>query len=263
MLPRQNPYTLPQDILTDGARAVGAFSRPYPTATVGVPTRIDFDIKSSVFKMTVEVYPGEVIAEGVATEIYLPWVHYASDKQFATVDNEFGVRADRVAALDQSTVSSRRTAVNPTITSRTSSPTTGGSSTSVGPPPSSILGLHSSNLPIHQLAPARLPAFDLAVDVEVSAGRTELSGQTLKWFYPASSAPPAASREEETVGGAMPGSFSDATGGGGGNRSKDDRTIYEIKIKRRGGPLKETVAGGGMEKASGVWDLCGLTKLLG
>jgi hypothetical protein len=246
ILPPQSPYTLPRDILTDGARAVGAFSRPYPTATVGVPTRIDFDIKSSVFKMTVEVYPGEVIEEGVATEIFLPWVHYASDKGFGEDVREDGGMAKKLSAEARATNVS-----DSNLTSATSS------ISAPGPPVTSILGPHSSSLSPSQIAPARLPSFDLSVEVDVSAGRFELSGQTLKWYYPASSAAPAASREEESVGGTMPGGFASNS-----SRGKEGRTIYEIKVKRRGGPLRETVESGG-GGGGGLWETCGLNKLFG
>jgi hypothetical protein len=43
------------DFLTDGARTVNAFSRPYPTATIGVPTDVQFDIAKAEFRMVVRV----------------------------------------------------------------------------------------------------------------------------------------------------------------------------------------------------------------
>ncbi len=48
-----NPY----DFLTDGARAVRAFVRPFPVAVVGLPSDIQFDIKKAEFKLTVRVRP--------------------------------------------------------------------------------------------------------------------------------------------------------------------------------------------------------------
>ncbi|KAL7419794.1 hypothetical protein Q5752_005710 [Cryptotrichosporon argae] len=61
-------------LITDGARALAAFCRPYPIATVGRPARIDFDIKTSVFKLAVVVGPTD---GGNATEVYFPFAHYA------------------------------------------------------------------------------------------------------------------------------------------------------------------------------------------
>ena len=72
------------ELILDGARAVAAIVRPYPVATVGTPVRIDFDIKSTVFKYSVKVSSVDVVPEGVATEIYLPFVHYATSLEFGT-----------------------------------------------------------------------------------------------------------------------------------------------------------------------------------
>lgn len=63
-------------LLLDGARAVAAICRPFPVATVGTPERIDFDIKSSTFRLAVRVTPQ---SSGEVTEIYVPFVHYAAD----------------------------------------------------------------------------------------------------------------------------------------------------------------------------------------
>ena len=90
------------DFLTDGARTVNAFSRPYPTATIGVPTDVQFDIAKAEFRMVVRVCaedaPVTLTAattrhctpsshstaynpkpEPPATEIFLPIVHFAAD----------------------------------------------------------------------------------------------------------------------------------------------------------------------------------------
>lgn len=63
-------------LILDGARVVAAICRPYPVATVGVPERIDFDIKSTTFKLSVRVSPQD--SAGQVTEIYVPFVHYAA-----------------------------------------------------------------------------------------------------------------------------------------------------------------------------------------
>ena len=108
-----NPY----DFLTNGARAVGAFVRPWPSKVVGKPVDISFDVRKGLFKLEVEVRKGDrtllglgknekkeasvrVVSvdnlstkgvrgdgesreeeeEGLATEIYIPLVHYAHSK---------------------------------------------------------------------------------------------------------------------------------------------------------------------------------------
>lgn len=95
--------------LTNGARAVGAFNRPWPIATVGTPTDIQFNIAKAEFKLTVHVSAEDIAAatiappsspsmssqqhrrrrsddtasrekeEVIATEIFLPLVHFAED----------------------------------------------------------------------------------------------------------------------------------------------------------------------------------------
>ncbi|KAG9001566.1 hypothetical protein FRB94_004657 [Tulasnella sp. JGI-2019a] len=75
----------PFGFLTDGARAVAAFARPFPTATLGTPKTIDFDLQKAMFKLVVTVCPEDapgkkfVAGEEVTTEIFVPLVHFASD----------------------------------------------------------------------------------------------------------------------------------------------------------------------------------------
>lgn len=145
------------DFLTDGARAVKAFCRPYPIATVGVPKDIQLDIKTAEFKLVVRVRPEDrprhqtltragssssssttlelenleesekpeqrtkpEEAEELATEIYVPLVHYATDTVLARARGEQDEK--------------------------------------LGP--------------------------WLALSVRVSEGRWRMEGQTLKWWYP-------------------------------------------------------------------------------
>ncbi|KAH9032900.1 glycoside hydrolase [Lactarius pseudohatsudake] len=92
------------DFLTDGARAVKAFSRPYPIATVGTPIDIQFSIAKAEFRLVVRVraedapvalrsapatrpgtpssssYSDDPKADPPPTEIFLPIVHFAADR---------------------------------------------------------------------------------------------------------------------------------------------------------------------------------------
>ncbi|KAH9857465.1 glycoside hydrolase [Lenzites betulinus] len=155
------------DFLTDGARAVKAFCRPFPTAIVGVPKDIQFDISKAEFKLTVRVRPEDAPRrEGLGlspvapspydeaelpTEIYVPLVHFASDKQISDPQRE------------QSPVSSTRVALSKSLS------TLAGSNSAPVPDP---LGLCSTEPDL------------LALYVDVSAGRWTVEGQTLKWWYP-------------------------------------------------------------------------------
>lgn len=88
--------------LTNGARAVGAFVRPSPIATVGTPANIQFSISRAEFKLTVRVSADDILAattiasssasprrrsdtdssekeEVAPTEIFVPLVHFAAE----------------------------------------------------------------------------------------------------------------------------------------------------------------------------------------
>lgn len=69
-------------LVLDGARVVSAVCRPYPVATVGVPERVDFDIKSTTFKFSVRVSSQDPTDQ--VTEIYVPFVHYAAHMDWDT-----------------------------------------------------------------------------------------------------------------------------------------------------------------------------------
>ena len=64
--------------LDAGARAIEAFARPFPMAVAGRPISIDFEIKSSSFTLVIEVLPDDLTsdAQGLPTEIFLPYAHY-------------------------------------------------------------------------------------------------------------------------------------------------------------------------------------------
>lgn len=89
-------------LITDGARAVGAFCRPFPVATVGEVKHAEFNIGTSTFTLSVKVRPEDFTSEDISTEIYLPYVHYAKsldssksyhdDKQSSTLELDIDIK---------------------------------------------------------------------------------------------------------------------------------------------------------------------------
>jgi len=167
------------DFLTDGARAVKAFSRPYPIATIGIPVDIRFDINKAEFRLVIRVRADDapVILSSAAattclgtpshssvddpktelpaTEIFLPIVHFAADRTVGALLDKSRYKQDLPTPdvdVDEEPVHSR------------SSETLRGVAHSPYPPRSLLNGL--------------------AVAVFVSAGRWELDGTTLRWWYP-------------------------------------------------------------------------------
>src|SRR6266702_547525 len=166
------------DFLTDGARAVKAFSRPYPIATVGIPINIEFNIAKAEFRLVVRVRaedapvalpsapttrPGtpssssystydDPKVEPPPTEIFLPIVHFAADRTVGPLMYKSRQREDMCSDADEEPARSRS------------------SETLRGLPP----------VPY----PPRALRNGLAAAVFVSAGRGELDGTTLRWWYP-------------------------------------------------------------------------------
>jgi hypothetical protein len=77
---------IPPELLLNGARAIGAFCRPYASATVGTPVSMEFDIRTSRFQLSVEVAAGTSRSAEVYTEIFVPFVHYAQDGKAMSID---------------------------------------------------------------------------------------------------------------------------------------------------------------------------------
>ena len=154
-------------LILEGSRAVAAACRPYPIATVGIPARIDFDIASTSFKLSVRVRPDDHVSDDIVTEVYLPYVHYASS--LAPYTWMFFTEAD-----------SSKTSL---LTKQTKD--------SVSPSP-----IDGSDTPPSPLK--------LNVDVNVTHGSYSISGQTLCWTYPVPSTGDVVySLEVKRVGGAM------------------------------------------------------------
>jgi len=167
------------DFLTDGARAVKAFSRPYPIATVGVPIDIQFNISKAEFRMVVRVRaedapvafrsrpitrPGTPSSSTYSTrddpkvdppptEIFLPIAHFAADRTVGPLLYKSKRKEDADMDMDDEPARSR------------SSETLRGMAAVVPYPPRALRN-------------------GLAAAVFASAGRWELDGTTLKWWYP-------------------------------------------------------------------------------
>ncbi|KAF5365537.1 hypothetical protein D9757_010918 [Collybiopsis confluens] len=161
---RTNPY----DFLTEGARAVRAFARPFPVKIVGKVKDIQFDIKSSEFKVCVRVRAedrpnlegvNEEEKDTLATEVYIPLVQYAHPRLLSPSRAGGNSRSavedtgDRNAPTPASSHDSSESAT-PTITNATLKWDGFGEQSDV-----------------------------LDIDVTVSDGRWEVHGQTLKWWY--------------------------------------------------------------------------------
>ncbi|UZJ56512.1 hypothetical protein CBS101457_005832 [Exobasidium rhododendri] len=130
--------------LLRGTRATPAFCRPYPQATVGTPTWLEFDTEKSTLTMEVNLTVEDAIEaakDRVGTVIFLPTVHFAHD-----------------ALLKQS---SRPSPAQSRFMSRDGTM-------------DSLLG--DKTVPT-------IKGIDLVdVDVQLSAGKYEVQGQYLTWY---------------------------------------------------------------------------------
>ena len=271
-----NPY----DFMTNGARAVRAFVRPSPTKVVGKPVDISFDVAKGVFKLEVEVRKGdrallgagknekkeadvrvvpvdnlsnngvsgegsqkveEGEEEGLATEIYIPLVHYAHPK---VLESSWlaGGKSKKWSDEDVQQIA-RRVESNATLYSVDSSLSTSTSST-VKPPLLDPDSIHpnakskSKSDPDHHQHYSRITsqsmesAPDLVdIQVKVSDGHWSICGQTLKWWYDVS---PLSSSDLEDL-----------------EKDGDSVKKYTIEIKRRDGPLHLAIANNGAGGSGG------------
>ena len=185
-----NSWKNAYDFLTDGARAVKAFCRPWPMATVGIPKDIQFTISDTEFKLTVLVHPEDLpnkrsdsntpssssssafssssssLCEDMddptypkkPTEIYLPLVHYAHPSLVSTTYGQSLSALEDLGPNEEENISQ------------------------IFPPPPDQ-NSSSTTLVAVPHSPTDGPC-PLSIDVEVSNGKWELHGQTLKWWYP-------------------------------------------------------------------------------
>ncbi|TKY90483.1 hypothetical protein EX895_000481 [Sporisorium graminicola] len=238
LVPGDGEYNAPN--LLNGSRAAAAFCRPFPVATVGTPASIDFDIKSSEFTYAVDVTAAELDKVGLATEIYLPFLHYGADGVAAAASGDLGNRRDNNAAqrwarkqekkirsVDSlaSSTSSLKTTESSSIddASFTSTSTVLADSTDLSRTTSS----RSTAAPFASVAQQQL----LSIDVQLSAGRWEVEGQYLKWYL----------NKAEAIA-------EDA------DNPAEGVFRHSIKVKRKGGPVK-------LEMSGSAWDIltsCGI-----
>ncbi|KAF8959759.1 glycoside hydrolase family 5 protein [Flammula alnicola] len=233
-----NPYTL----LTHGARAVRAFARPWPVKVVGRAKDVRFDIGKGSFKLVVSVGWEDRIQNGsedsderepLGTEVYIPLVHYAhprlleEDERSRLQRKESKrrwIQKDTGADGDANSITSTSTlAEDGEADERDSPPSLHSGSTAVD------AKAEKSHIPVKEslsqppsptpCAPISAPLLirdstpDLIdVEVKVSAGRFDVRGQTLFWWYdvPAEGEPP---------------------------------KEYVLEVKRRGGVLKPPAKG--------------------
>lgn len=225
--------TNPFIFLTNGARAVKAFARPWPVKVVGRPTSVEFDVAKGVFKLSVVVGAEDVPeteglgeAEARATEVYLPLVHYAHQ---AIVDDALKIWTGPVEemglnARDLGGANTRMGIVTPTETdantvveidldsriqskidlSLTANANANGIAKVADMKPTPCLIPDKYRLAYPPFT--EVPLVD--VDVRVSTGRFKLVGQRLLWWYDA----PRQGEVEQRV---------------------------EIEVRRRGGVLKD------------------------
>ncbi|GLB35626.1 putative cellulase (glycosyl hydrolase family 5) [Lyophyllum shimeji] len=198
---RKDPYRF----LTDGARAVRAFCRPWPHKIVGVPVDMSFEIGKAHFKLVVRVSAEDALVgvvededekrkgEGLATEIYVPIVHFAAARVLGA---ESGPEGEAGLGLGRGVMEGHRRSGS--VEDNEGKNEESGRSTAVGSRwassvdlPSSVLtddgssaGTSATASP--EIGNAPLPGMlrDLVdVSVKVSAGRWEVQGQTLRWWY--------------------------------------------------------------------------------
>lgn len=163
--------------INDGARALPAFCRPYPLKSVGTPKNLEFDIRSSKFKLEIEVEADDVADADLPTEIYVPLSQYAAHPQHMSYDVR---EADRRHHL----------------TAQMKNPRAGDAA-----PENIAIGGDGS------VSPSSDSARDLALKVKISTGRYELDAeqQVLRWYYPRpASGSMTVKIEFERVGGAIP-----------------------------------------------------------
>ena len=192
------------DFLTDGARGVRAFSRPYPTAVVGAPVDIEFDADKSTFRLTVRVRaedapvhptdhaprrpsrPGTPASESGGS-LASTSIASASSTSVATTDLKHESPPTEIFLPLVHYASDQAVGALLAQSEHTVDP-----SGSAGTVDGGDDGLHASRSsetlggsPYYPPRAAGLRAGPggLAVEVEVSGGRFEVVGELVRWWY--------------------------------------------------------------------------------
>jgi len=195
---RANPY----DFLTDGARAVRAFCRPWPVKLVGTQKDMAFDITKAHFKLVVRVTAQDRLRPGAlgqdeedeelpASEIYVPLVHFANERLLAgghrgrqnadsasisSLEEPLTARHRGKGSPGASTINLEAVSMPPIVDMTASTSSSGSGSTEVAVPLGGADMYKGGNLLIggKEL---------MDVDVQVSGGRWSVEGQVLRWWY--------------------------------------------------------------------------------
>ncbi|KAJ7658939.1 glycoside hydrolase family 5 protein [Mycena rosella] len=183
---RANPY----DFLTDGARAVRAFCRPWPVKVVGVPSDIAFDIATAHFKLVVRVRAEDrlradaVDEDDPASEVFVPLVHYADERLLAGGHRlRQSAEAESIASVDERRHASGKASTNAsTINLETLPPHDDeGAQDMTASTSSASTATEAAGADLRVVAEKGKELID--VDVSVSAGRWAVEGQVLRWWY--------------------------------------------------------------------------------
>ena len=205
----QHPIT-PHDFLTDGARALAAFCRPYPIRIIGKPKNISYTIGTATFKLTVLVSSEDATAHSSGfsttgdvddlpplphTEIFLPLTAFSQAPAIPSTEALINHRRSTSSEADLITDESHgvhHTHRKGHHKHRHAHPSVAGGLSQVH---MSFVGGHVasgtavssvSSLPLNVEfpIPLHIPKDILDIDVTVSDGTWEADGQTLRWWYP-------------------------------------------------------------------------------
>ncbi|KAJ7021048.1 glycoside hydrolase family 5 protein [Mycena alexandri] len=187
---RANPY----DFLTDGARAVRAFCRPWPVKLVGTTRDMAFDIAKAHFKLVVcvraqdRLRPGAVVEDDPATEIFVPLVHFAGERLLVgghrlrqSGDGESISSLEEDQRQHMRSASGRTSTNASTINLGTVLPVLPAMEQDMTASTSSSVSTQVAGPDLRVTAEKGRELVD--VDVTVSTGRWTVEGQTLRWWY--------------------------------------------------------------------------------